>query len=266
MVCLHGLASNATRFHEWMSQSRLRGHCALAALDLRGHGRSLTYRSFSRAHWCGDLHALLNQEQRHAVIIGHSMGAQVALEYACLAGHRARGLLLIDPVFPQALSGVLRRVARWRGLLRAVIALFRAAYRLGWPKRAYVYRDLYALDQQTRAFLAAHPDQDIASLYMNPFSDLEFIPWVNYLQDLYEVTRPLPALSAIQVPVLVLLSKGASTSDSAHNQRILSTLAHGEIQVIDADHWLLTEKPAEAQRVIDAWCAQLLQLPMPSQT
>jgi esterase len=260
VVCLHGVASNATRFYEWMSHSALRGRCALLALDQRGHGRSLTYRAFQRADWCADLAAIFAQEKVHGVIVGHSMGAQVALDYASGIKHGARGLILIDPVFPQALSGVLKTVARWRRPLRLGIGLLRFFNRLGLHRRHYQYRSLSQLDVATRAYLAANPHKDIASLYMDPFADLEFMPLVNYLQDLYEVTRPLADLAAIAIPVLVLLSKGASTSDVAHNQRILAVIRHCEIQVIDADHWLLTEQPEAARVAIDAWVTRTLHL------
>ncbi len=260
VVCLHGVASNATRFYEWMSQTSLRERCTLLALDQRGHGRSLTYRAFSRNDWCADLNAVLVQEKIPGVILGHSMGAQVALEYASNAQHAARALILIDPVFPEALSGTLKTVARWRRPLRLFIAVLRALHRLGIRRRNYRYRSLYQLDLTTRAYLQANPDKAIASLYMDPFADLEFMPLVNYLQDLYEVTRPLIALDNIDIPVLVLLSKGASTSDVAHNHRILAMLRHGEVQLIDADHWLLTEQPVAARAAIDAWVARTLML------
>ena len=260
VVCLHGVASNATRFYEWMSQSALRERCTLLALDQRGHGRSLTYRAFNRNDWCEDLNAVLAQENKPAVILGHSMGAQVALAYASNPQHAARGLILIDPVFPQALSGTLKTVARWRQPLRMLIGVLRFFHRLGLRRREYRYRSLYHLDLSTRAYLQANPDQAIASLYMDPFADLEFMPLVNYLQDLYEVTRPLMALGNIDIPVLVLLSKGASTSDVAHNHRILAMLRDCEVQLIDADHWLLTEQPEAARLAIDVWIQRTMGL------
>jgi len=258
LTMLHGLASNATRWHELMTHSALRAQCELLAIDQRGHGRSSTFRPYTRADWCADVAAILAQEKLQSILVGHSLGAQVALDYAVDYKTSVRGLVLIDPVFPQALSGAIKTVARWRRLLPPLIHLLRFFSRLGLHKRHYVYRDLHQLDIETRAYLAAHPHEQISTLYMDPFADLKFIPLVNYCQDLYEVTRPLADLARVEVPVLVLLSKGASTSDVAHNQEILKAIARCEIQVIDADHWLLTEKPVEARQAIDAWCQRLL--------
>lgn len=253
LVCLHGLASNASRWYEYLHYSQLRAHCHLAAMDLRGHGRSLTYQHYTRADWCSDLGQLLNRFEVPGFLIGHSMGAQIALDYASRGSSRLAGMILIDPVFPQALTGTLRKVARFRVLVRITTAVMRLMYKLGWRKREYVYRDLHQLDLDTRIFLAANPDKGIADLYMDPFADLKFLPLLNYFQDLYEVTRPLPMISEIRTPVLVLLSSGASTSQVDTNRKILSELPNCEIRTIDADHWLLTERPVQAREVIDAW-------------
>lgn len=253
VMCLHGLASNASRWYEYLHNTQLREVCNLAAMDLRGHGRSLTYTHYSRQDWCNDLGQVLQQQGLPCFLIGHSLGAQIALEYASQTPERLAAMILIDPVFPQALSGTLRKVARLRILVRTGAALLRLLHKFGWRKRRYVYRDLHQLDLDTRAFLAANPDKGIADLYMDPFADLEFMPLVNYLQDLYEVTRPLPPLSGIHTPILVLLSAGASTSHVDSNREILKTLPSCEICTVDADHWLLTEQPAKAREIIDGW-------------
>ena len=258
LIMLHGLASNATRWNEFMQHTSLQQSWHLLAMNLRGHGPSMTFQRYTRQNWCNDILPLLAQENTQAVIAGHSMGAQIALTLAAQQAANLNGLILIDPVFPQALSGVLKKVARFRQLINIACWLLRGWYRLGLHKRNYPYLDLQKLDQQTRQFLEDNPDKGIADLYMNPFSDLAFIPLANYLQDLYEVTRALPPLDTINVPVLVLLSDGASTSHVETNQQILQTIPAVEIQTIDADHWLLTEKPVEARKIIEQWCQKLL--------
>lgn len=254
VICLHGLASNSTRWREFMAHSRLCAHSELLAPDLRGHGGSMTFRAYTREDWCDDLAALRRPRRRPVIIIGHSLGAQIGLDYASRQPQELLGLVLIDPIFPQALTGVLAKVARLRGLIRLAAGVLRFFYRLGLRQRRYPPRDLHELDEQTRAYLTANPDKGIADLYMNPFADLKFMPLGNYLQDLYEVTRPLPDLTTVHVPVLVLLSAGASTSHVQTNRDILANLPDCEVQTINADHWLLTERPHEAREAIDRWC------------
>jgi pimeloyl-ACP methyl ester carboxylesterase len=191
--------------------------------------------------------------QSPVVLMGHSLGAQVALAFAAAYPQQVAALVLIDPVFPQALHGTLGRVARYRRLVLGLARLLRLFYRFGLRRRHYPYRDLGALDRRTRAYLAEHPHAVIADLYMNPLADLKYIPYANYLQDLYEVTRPLPDLAPVSAPALVLLSAGASTADVSATRRLLGQLSDCSIETIDADHWLLTERPEQARRVIEHW-------------
>lgn len=258
LVCLHGLASNATRWYEYLQHTRLKAQCQLIAMDLCGHGRAITWKHYSRVDWLEDISQVMEHYTKPVFLLGHSMGAQIALEYARQNPDQVGGMILIDPVFPRALNGHLRRVARFRPLLKLVTMLLRLPYRLGWPLHEFPYRDLHQLDLKTRAFLAANPDKDIAELYMDPFADLKFIPVLNYLQDLYEVTRPLPDLSEVLTPKLVLLSTGASTSQVDTNRAILASLANCEVETVNADHWLLTERPIQARDTIDRWIEQQL--------
>jgi len=258
IVFIHGLASNATRWRELMSHSQLKDLAYLLAVNLRGHGKSLCFDHYTRQDWCNDTAELMTQTKLPTILVGHSLGAQVALELAAKGqDEKLRGLVLIDPVFPQALSGILKKVARYRRLVFMLGWLLRGWYKLGLHKRNYPYRNLQQLDEETREFLAANPDKGIADLYMNPFADLKYMPAGNYIQDLYEVTRPLPELNTVKVPVLVLLSAGASTSHVDINKEILETIPDLEIEHIDADHWLLTEKPVEAREVIEQWCQKI---------
>lgn len=263
LILLHGLASNATRWREYMQHSNLYEQFELLAMDLRGHGRSLVYERFIRQNWVEDIQHLLAQRRKPSILVGHSMGAQIALDYASQlesSDDQLIGLVLIDPIFPQALDGILKKVARFRTLFKIACWVLRAGYAIGLHRRHYPYRDLQALDQNTREYLTANPQKAIADLYMNPLADLPYMPLGNYLQDLYEVTRPLLPMDKIHVPVLVLLSAGASTSHVELNKKILSTIPNLEIKTIDADHWLLTEKPLEAREAIDNWCRAQLRL------
>lgn len=190
LVMIHGLASNATRWAEFMDTTALCRWLDLQAVDLRGHGRSLTWRRFTRSDWIADLEVLAAQTQRTPlVMMGHSLGAQVALSYAATHPGQTGALVLIDPVFPQALHGVLARVCRLRRGVLVLAALLRLAYRLGLRKRNYTYRNLRELDRRTREYLQDHPHARIADLYVSPLADLKYVPYATYLQDLYEVSQ-----------------------------------------------------------------------------
>lgn len=255
LVMLHGLASNLTRWSEFVGQTRLREDWDLLQLDLRGHGSSLGRGVLTRQVWCDDVQAVLSAEgYPRAVLAGHSLGAQVVLAYASQYPERCAGLILIDPVMPTALRGGLRWARRMRPVLRLAAWLSRVLNGCGLGRRAFPARDLQGLDQQTRRAMV-EAGADIARLYTNPWVDLRYLPLANYLQDLCEVTRPLPDLRAIDVPVLVLLSSGNNVIERGQTLQQIAALPQVAVQTLDAQHWLLTERPVEARQAIEQWCA-----------
>lgn len=258
LIMIHGLASNLTRWSEFAEHSSLNDGWDMMRIDLRGHGSSMTYARFDQEMWRDDLAAIMRHEgYDKAVIAGHSLGAQVGIYFHSAYPGHCRGLIMIDPVFPDNLSGRLLKARKWAWLVRIAAGALRLIGRSGLRRRSFEYRDLRMLDEQTRAYLEANPDKTIGSLYTNPLADFRYIPLANYLNDLLEVTRPLPSLEAINVPVLVLLSAGASVSDPARNQAEIDRMPQVTTTVLDADHWLLTERPVEARQTIDSWCNNL---------
>ncbi len=257
LTLIHGLASNCTRYSEFVEYTHLKEHWDLLCMDLRGHGESMYRGSYSRATWIDDLNLIMQTEHyQQTVLMGHSLGAQVAITYASLFPERCRGLILIDPVFPENLHGLLSKAKRYRYLLSVIRIILRVLNRLGIKRWSIPKRDLRALDEKTRATLKEQPELTIADLYTNPLADFKFIPLANYLQDVNEVIQPLPMLENINVPVLVLLSGGATISSFDKTKEIIDRFPDARIEVVDADHWLLTEKPEETRRIIEKWCVE----------
>ncbi len=259
VVLLHGLSSNLTRWSEFLEHTTLKRDHDILRLDLRGHGRSLTRKRIGMRVWCEDLVRLLDHEgYARAVLIGHSLGAQVAINFAHRYPQRVAGLVLIDPVFAEALRGTMLWLARFRWLVRAVIAVIRLAYALGIHRRHIPQRDLRELDERTRAALAAAGrPEDIVSHYTSPWADIKYFPTAHYLQELLETTRPLPALATIHAPMLFILSKGETFGDPAIARAAIARAPHAQTVIIDCYHWPLTEKPDDVRRAIEDWCVRL---------
>ncbi|KPK55454.1 MAG: hypothetical protein AMS22_04265 [Thiotrichales bacterium SG8_50] len=254
IVLVHGLASNLTRWSEFVDKTALKRDWDILRLDLRGHASSMSRGRIGHASWCADLRMILDSEGYDAVVlVGHSLGAQVALHFAARYPESVRALVLIDPVFPQALRGTLRRARRWRPLIAAAIPIIRVFNWLGLKRRKFPVRDLRVLDQRTRAILAENPNAKLAELYMAPGEDLKYLPLANYLQDLNAVVSPLPALRMITQPVLVLLSASTAVSATVQMQAQIAQFPHSETAMIHADHWPLTERPDEVRQAIEDW-------------
>jgi esterase len=257
LLLVHGLASNASRYEEFAQTTALaRQHC-LIRVDLRGHGRAITRRRVGLQAWCQDLVAVLEAEGgRPAIVVGHSLGAQVALHLAAQQPQWVTGLVLIDPVFRRALRGRSRRIALAAPLWRAAAAAIRGLNALGLHRGPLPSLDLRALDREARTALAS-PAAEAAFIqrYSSARADLRHVPTSVYLSDMVAMCAHTPLPRTLGCPTLALLSCGATFADAAAMRQALAG-EQVKIQDIDCHHWPLTERPAEVSRAIEDWCAE----------
>jgi pimeloyl-ACP methyl ester carboxylesterase len=255
LVLLHGLASNMTRWSEFTANTRLAADCDLMRLDLRGHGGSLNRGRVGMEIWCSDLAALLRAENvGRAELVGHCLGANLALWFARRHPDMVSGLVLIEPMFRAALSGRMATVAAMRPLITALIPALLALAALGVHRRRLATLDLAELDRAARKAMAAAGGSFPTGRYASPAKDLRLLPLVIYLQDLLAVTGPLPDLTNIHAPVLSLLSTGGAFGDPQVTARLLAALPQGRIERLDALHWIPTEQPLAMREAIEGWC------------
>ena len=259
MVLLHGVASNMSRWSEFVEHTSLKQTWDLLRLDLRGHGESFTRGRLDLATWCRDLRDVLDAEGcDRALLVGHSLGAQVAVHFAARYPSRVRGLVLIDPIFHQALHGGMRVLGWIRPAVSLLATLIRLLNRLGLHRRNLPSRDLRQLDEKTRQeLLLAGKQNEMIELYSSPWEDLKFFPIASFLQELIEISRPLPELDRLQIPILALLSSGITYTIPAITKEMLARNPRVRIEIIDAYHWPLTEKPVQVREAIERWCAPL---------
>ncbi len=259
IVLIHGVASNLTRWSEFLEHTSLKTDWDILRLDLRGHGKSMCRGKLNMEIWSRDLSGILEAENYpHAVLIGHSLGAQLAIHFASHHSDRVKGLVLIGPVFEKALKGSMR----WVRYLRPVIALLVGAIRLlnwlGLYRRHLPSRDLRALDEKMRTtLLASGQYETMIDRYSSPWPDLKVFPTANFIQEIMQMVRSLPALSSIKVPVLILLSRGVTYTDPDRSREMMMRIADVKIVPIGAYHWPLTERPVEVREAIESWCTGL---------
>jgi len=255
LVLLHGAASNHTRWSEFVEHTWLTESWNVLAPDLRGNGESMVRGGQSCARWARDVVAMLDAEGLPAaVVVGHSLGAQIAIHLAHRYPERVRGLVLIDPLFPRGLRGKQRRLWQVRWLVRAVRALIRALNAMGIRRRTIPNRDIRRLDEQTReALQGAESFEEIAKRYTSLRPILGSLPTANYLGQLIATVSPLPPLSEIEVPVAVLLSGSTTLADSEINREEVARFPNSEVITLPANHWPLTEAPDATREAIEGW-------------
>lgn len=249
LVLLHGLASNSTRWWHFAAHTRLPG-LRLLRPDLRGHAGSSDRGRIDMRVWCDDLVRLLDDNDcPRAFIGGHCLGANLALHFAARYPERTAGLVLIEPMPPQALAGNMRRVVFFRRPFLVLAAIVRGLNALGIRRRKFEPLDLEQWDRATAS------DAENLARYASPFSDLKLAPVAAYLQSLAALGEPLPPLAAIGAPALVLLSRNSTMTDAARTRALLEQLPDVQIKVLDAEHWIPTEQPEAMRLAIEDWLA-----------
>jgi esterase len=259
ILLIHGAASNHTRWTELVEQTSLRDRYDLVRPDMRGNALSMDRGRLDLTVWCQDLVQILDAEgYDQAIVVGHSLGAQIALHLAATHPQRVRALALIDPVVRQALRGRRLWTRRMEPLFWLAIWTARVLNRVGLRRRDFPLMDLRRLDETTRAAMAGeHPQDELVRRYSALGLILRHMPTANYLQQLVATAAPLPSLEGITVPVLILESTGVDFIDREVSRAALARLPDHQILTIEATHWPLTERPNEVRQAIETWIERL---------
>ena len=96
VLCVHGISGNC-RCWDHVAEA-LAPQYDVLAMDLRGRGLSEKPASgYSVSYHCRDIHALLNHENiDQVVILGHSLGALIGLEFTAKFPEAVERLILVD--------------------------------------------------------------------------------------------------------------------------------------------------------------------------
>lgn len=253
VLFLHATGFNAITYQSLLEP--LGGQAHVAAVDLRGHGRTKlpakpgSMRSWNRFR--DDVIQLLEQiAPQGAVLAGHSMGATVALLVAGKRPDLVRGLVLVDPVLlrmdvyrwmnapllglfnvPNAMSkGALKRRRKFGSPGEAAEALRgRGAFKT-WRAP---FLDDYVIDGVLReddgSFgLACRPEFEAAV-----FNAHRYRPW-----------RAFKRLRKKRVPLIVLQAEKDSTSQADIDQRIHAVRPDAAVtRVPGTTHFIPMERP-----------------------
>jgi pimeloyl-ACP methyl ester carboxylesterase len=225
IVLVHSLAGNT---RQWSGQlDHLRKTRRAVALDLRGHGKSEAPRNgeYSMEAQAEDVGAVADALglERFA-LVGHSMGAGVALAYAGAHPGRVTHLLLADPIG----DGTQTPEAEVRPFLEA----------LGSP----------AYSETIEGYWSSIAGSDGAVLE-RLLRDLRETPQETMVRGLHAVMAfdPKPALARFRGPTLAVITPANDFLYSMH--RVGAGLPHRVIT--GTGHWLHIERPEEFNRIME---------------
>jgi pimeloyl-ACP methyl ester carboxylesterase len=242
LILIHGLGGRIYNFR--YNIPVLSEHLRVVALDLKGFGYSERpaagdYSLTAQARLVSELMDRLGIPR--AAVLGHSMGAAIALRLAATYPEKVDRLILVGSAPP---NGMVPRFAASR-LLRPLLRLGTAlvlhqprlreeVLRQGFYDPAFLSPEM--LEEFRRSASIRGSTNAIASL-------------------LSDVARDEPVdLSRVSQPVLLLWGEGDRWTNLSLARRLADELPDARLQVIDrARHMVLEERAEEANKVILAF-------------
>jgi pimeloyl-ACP methyl ester carboxylesterase len=227
VVFLHGAGMDHT---VWAAQSRYFAHHgrAVLAVDLPGHGRSAGPPRASIGEMATWLLALLDAAGvGEAALVGHSMGALVALETAATAPQRVRVL---------ALLGVAARMPVHPDLLTASAANDRGAIDM-----------INAWAHGPGAHLGGNPQPGSWLIGAGERLLERAAPGVIHsdLAACNDFAEGLARAAEVACPTMVIIGSDDRMTPAKAGRKLADVLAKGRSLLIpEAGHMMMTEKPA----------------------
>jgi len=190
VVMIHGLAAS---LHDWddlipvLTQNGYTSH----ALDLLGHGESPKPSSRGyQVDWMLDhfsqwIRSL--QLTEPAIVIGHSLGGYVALEYARRAAFWTRGLILVDPFYSRSQLPLLLRNAYGHSNLSGLIAsrtpewMFRIIVDVTSAALGHSAGGVHSLPEHVRAQTALDFTRTAPGVYNLPNVTADLTPYLQQI-------------------------------------------------------------------------------------
>lgn len=252
MVLVHGGRDHARNW-DWVA-IRLRTQYHIIAPDLRGHGDSqwAVGGSYSVADYTLDLAQLIDALQLPPLIlIGHSLGGSVALQYAATYPERVYKVVAIEGLGPPPWL-VVERSARER--MRDWIAEMQALARRH-PRRYASLEDAMARMREANPHLSEEQARHLTihgcyraedGTYLWKFDNYvrATSPYLSGMREARELW------SEILCPVLLLRGEESWASDPAKDGRAAAFRNATVINIPRAGHWVHHDQLEEFLRVV----------------
>jgi pimeloyl-ACP methyl ester carboxylesterase len=229
VVLIHGLAASLHDWDDLIPELTKNGHTSYA-LDLLGHGESPKLDSHAyQMEWIYE-HFLTWIRSLHltepAILIGHSLGGHMALEYARRDSAWTRGMVLVNPFYSRSqLNMLLRRPYSGRNL-KGLIAgktpqwLYRAFVDIASVAMRPDNSTLHSLPPRVRAQTALDYTRTAPGIYNVP----------NTIEDLTE------HVSSISTPTLVVWGERDQTLSPSSFPKLVDAMPRAVGKSFRAGH------------------------------
>ena len=223
VVLLHGWTCDESF---WENQTgALSKKYRVITIDLPGHGQSAAPVVYTQDNFAHAVDAVLRAARvKSAVLVGHSLGAITARQYARIYLDRARAIVMIDPpLFKAPISAGLRQFATAFGGPDGAKA------RAEFVKSMFAESTPAGMREKILAKMA-RPSEAVAVGAMN-----------SLLEDRIWDTQPM------SLPVMMIVEGGSNTTKEPMRQLFPSLRFE---KIAGAGHFLMLEKPQEINELL----------------
>lgn len=232
-LLLHGFGDNALVWQHFAST--LNDSCRSLAIDLRGHGHSDwdSMGTYALSDFVADVVSVLEELcPVPVVLVGHSLGAQIAIRAAAACRERIRAVVLVDVALrPSELSAVhVRRKFRERQRVYESAAHYVALLREQLPLAREQLLEVLA-EGALRVNEGGHCEERCDPKLVNR-------------DDSIDTQAMRAALKQIARPILFVRGAGSAVLSRAAAREVLAELPQSRISVVDtAGHTVMLDNP-----------------------
>ncbi|HEY5594202.1 MAG TPA: alpha/beta hydrolase [Nitrospiria bacterium] len=235
---IHGLGSNWTRWKRLAEEPFFKPFRRIVP-DLRGHGDSIARRGIHADGFAADLEAILKKEDAHRpVVVGHCLGANIAVRLWERNPKKIGALILIEPFITEDIQRTWKVLHAILGPTLGLLAvLVKLLNRLGLRRTRFRRIDYSVYDDWVRPRLT-----NLISVirFMGPWMDLRCMPVAGYIASYRMLFRYRPPWRKIDVPTLALIARQGGVLSVELREHPLDRPGIQTV-VIEASHFVLTD-------------------------
>ena len=237
MIILHGVFGSSDN---WLTQAKLFSpHFRVFTIDQRNHGQSPHDEEFSYPVMVNDLLQFIDEHQlKDPIVIGHSMGGKVAMNFAVAHPEKLEKLIVVD-IAPKPYN--LEHYVIIEGLKAIPVQTITSRNEADAALAAYVP------EPDVRQFL-------LKNLQRRPEGGFTWkinLPVID--KNLNKIGFDLEFAGKFEKPTLFIRGGKSKYVKDEDMTRIKEVFPQAELKTLDTGHWVQAEKPQEFVDTVMKW-------------